>query len=154
MKWKAGAAILTAAASMAVAAPAMANPNQILSSDLSGTPAGVGYGSDGTFDGLSGLAASQCGSTTGPQSVSPTAGLSVSACQPAQYDQNGNQTQPAEPLPQSDFSALGLPVSGLDTNGTYDAVRDACTPPLAPAAPTESVAPAPGVSVTVCGPSN
>jgi hypothetical protein len=140
---------------MAIAAPAIAYPNQILGADVSAAGLPVsGYGSDGTFDGLSGIAAQQCAATTGPQSASPTQGLSVAACQPAQYDQYGNQTQPAEPLPQADFSVLGLPVSGIDTNGTYDAVRDACTAPFVPAVPTETVAPAPGLSVTVCGPSN
>lgn len=131
-----------AAIALAVAAPAMAQ-NPILSADTSGpAPAGIsGYDSNGTFSGISDLVASGCAATTGQQTVNPAQGLSATACQPA------SSTQAAEPFPQVDFSILGLPVTGIDTNGTYDAVAGICD---FTGGANATVTVEPGLSVGVC----
>lgn len=145
------ASAAVAAISLAVAAPAMAQ-NPILTADTAATNTGiVGYDSNGTFSGVSDILANLCAATTGQQTVNPAQGLSVTVCQPA------SSTQPAEPLPQADWSILGLPVTGIDTNITYDAIADACdtVPSLAGLAgvtltPSATVTVAPGLSVGVC----
>lgn len=114
------ASAAVAAISLAVAAPAMAQ-SPILTADTAATNTGiVGYDSNGTFSGISDIVANVCAATTGQQTVNPAQGLSATVCQPA------SSTQAAEPLPQVDFSILGLPVTGIDTNGTYNAVAGIC----------------------------
>jgi hypothetical protein len=135
------AALVAAVLSLAGAAPAMAN--QILGADVSalGLPVS-GYGSDGTFDGALALIDQACQSV-GPQTVTLESGLTVAICQPASSN--------PEPLPQSDFSALGLPVTGVDTNGTYEAIKSICD---FAGVPPQIVPVEPGLSVAICGPSN
>jgi hypothetical protein len=118
---------------------------------VSVAPAGVGYDSDGTFEGLADVVDQIC-AAAGQQDLVVAEGLSASVCVPRPVDEGQLPGANGSELLTADLGAVPLAGIGFGSDGFFGSFQHACELGALIGFPVEeqTVEVAPGVSVTAC----